>query len=206
MKPQYTYELTTPYFTIDKLGNLVVNENNLDRDPPNPGKFRFQIVAREKNGVAASAPISVTVNLNDVNDNPPLLPIMPPVSVPAGDVRRKVMTVQATDNDDGDNALITYSLYHVSNNGLNKFIINSKTGVIETMGKLNAGDQYSLTVQATDRGGLYSQAIVEVTISPGPNTQSPIFEQNVYDIEVSEGATINSTIATVTASYFKIIP
>lgn len=109
-----------------------------------------------------------------------------------------MLTVQATDNDDADNALITYSIYHVSNNGMNKFIINSKTGVIETMGKLNAGEQYSLTVQASDRGGLYNQAIVEVTVSPGPNTQSPIFEQNVYDIEVSEGATINSTVATVT--------
>lgn len=175
----------------------------MDRDPPNPGKFRFQIVAREKNGVAASAPISVTVNLRDVNDNPPVLPIIPPVSVPAGDVRRKVLTVQATDNDEGDNALITYSLYHVSNNGINKFIINAKTGVIETMGKLNAGEQYSLTVQATDRGGLYTQAIVEVTVSPGPNTQSPIFEQNIYDIEVSEGATINSTVATVAVNNFK---
>lgn len=194
--------MTTPFFSIDKAENLVVNENNLDRDPPNPGKFRFQIVAREKNGIAASAPISLTVHLNDVNDNPPVLPMIPPVSVPAGDVRRNVLTIQATDNDEGDNAFITYSLYHVSNNGLNKFIINSKSGIIETTGKLNAGDQYSLTVQATDRGGLYSQAIVEVTISPGPNTQSPIFEQNIYDIEVSEGATINSTVTTVTVKVF----
>lgn len=194
--------MTTPFFSIDKTGNLIVNENNLDRDPPNPGKFRFQIVAREKSGIAASAPISLTVHLNDVNDNPPVLPMIPPVSVPAGDVRRNVLTVQATDNDEKDNALITYSLYHVSNNGLNKFIINSKSGIIETTGKLNAGDQYSLTVQATDRGGLYSQAIVEVTISPGPNTQSPIFEQNIYDIEVSEGATINSTVTTVIVGFF----
>lgn len=56
----------------------------MDRDPPNPGKFKFQIVAREKNGVAASAPASVTVNLLDVNDNAPVLPIISPVSVPAG--------------------------------------------------------------------------------------------------------------------------
>lgn len=64
---------------------------------------------------------------------------------------------------------------------------------------MNAGDQYSLTVQATDKGGLFSQAIVEVKISPGPNTQPPVFEQSVYDIEVSEGATINSTAATIKA-------
>ncbi|XP_060526708.1 cadherin-99C [Cylas formicarius] len=198
-KPAYTFELTTPYFAIDKNGHLVVAENNLDRDPPNPGKFKFQVVAREKNGVAASAPTSVTVNLRDVNDNAPMLPIMAPVSVPAGDVKRKVTTIRATDNDEEKNAIIRYSIYHVSNNGNNKFTINPVTGEIETVGKLNAGEQYSLTVQATDSGGLYSQAIVEVTISPGPNTQAPVFEQSIYDIEVSEGATINSTVATLVA-------
>ncbi|KAJ3640599.1 hypothetical protein Zmor_027153 [Zophobas morio] len=198
-KPTYTFELTTPFFTIDKNGHLLVNENNLDRDPPNPGRFKFQIVAREKSSVAASAPTSVTVHLNDVNDNAPMLPIIPPVSVPAGDVSRKVTKIKATDNDEGDNAVVTYSIYHVSNNGNNKFTIDPTTGELNTVGKLNAGDQYSLTVQATDKGGLYSQAIVEVTISPGPNTQSPIFEQSIYDIEVSEGATINSTVATITA-------
>ncbi|KAF7277265.1 hypothetical protein GWI33_008891, partial [Rhynchophorus ferrugineus] len=198
-KPIYTFELTTPYFIVDKNGHLVVNENNLDRDPPNPGRFKFQIVAREKNGVAASAPSSVTVNLLDVNDNPPVLPIIAPVSVPAGDVKRKVTTIHATDNDEGKNAEIKYSIYHVSNNGNNKFSINEDTGDISTIGKLNAGDQYSLTVQATDAGGLYSQAIVEVTVSPGPNTEAPVFEQAVYDIEVSEGATINSTVSTLMA-------
>ncbi|CAH1113662.1 unnamed protein product [Psylliodes chrysocephalus] len=199
-KPGYTFELTTPYFAIDKENYLVVNDNNLDRDPPNPGKFKFQIVAREKHGIAASAPMSVTVHLLDVNDNPPVLPIIPPVSVPAGEVKRVVTTIQATDNDEGENSVVTYSIYHVSNNGNNKFTINPKSGVIETVGKLNAGEQYSLTVQATDTGGLYSQAIVEVTISPGPNTQAPVFEQSIYDIEVSEGATINSTIATIMAT------
>lgn len=181
-----------------------MNENNLDRDPPNPGKFKFQVVAREKNGVAASAPVSLVVTLNDVNDNAPVLPMFPPISVPAGDVKRHVMDVKATDNDEGENAEVTYSIYHVSNNGNNKFTINPVTGSLDTVSKLNAGEQFSLTVQATDSGGLYSQAIVEVTISPGPNTQSPIFEQSVYDIEVSEGATINSTVATITVGIMEI--
>ncbi|KAJ8954943.1 hypothetical protein NQ318_000373 [Aromia moschata] len=151
-KPTYTFELTTPYFAIDKEGRVLVNENNLDRDPPNPGKFKFQIVAREKNGVAASAPTSVTVHLRDVNDNAPVLPMMAPIAVPAGDTKRKVTTIRATDNDEGENADIRYSIYHVSNNGNNKFAINPLTGDLETVGKLNAGDQYSLTVQATDKG------------------------------------------------------
>lgn len=100
-KPVYTFELTTPYFTIDKGNNVAVNENNLDRDPPNPGKFKFQIVAREKNGTAASAPVSITVNLKDVNDNPPVLQVFTPISVPASDGKTKVTRIQASDNDEG---------------------------------------------------------------------------------------------------------
>jgi len=108
--------------------------------------------------------------------------------------------VEATDNDEGENAEITYSIYHVSNNGLHKFKIDPKTGVIESVRKLNAGEQYSITVQATDKGGRYSQTIVEVNVIPGPNTRSPVFQQPVYEVQVSEGASINSTVATITVS------
>ncbi|KAL6434099.1 hypothetical protein ACFW04_005920 [Cataglyphis niger] len=198
-KPAYTFELTTNFFAIDPSGVLVVNEENLDRDPPSPGRFRFQVVAREKTGVAASSPLSFIVTLNDVNDNAPLLPMMAPITVQAGETKKQVAKVEATDNDEGENAEITYSIYHVSNNGLHKFKIDPKTGVIESVRKLNAGEQYSITVQATDKGGRYSQTIVEVNVIPGPNTRSPVFQQPVYEVQVSEGASINSTVATITA-------
>lgn len=111
--------------------------------------------------------------------------------------------VEATDNDEGQNAEITYSIYHVSNNGLQKFKIDSKLGIIESEGKLNAGEQYSITVQATDNGGRYSQTIVEVNVIPGPNTRSPIFQQQVYEVQVSEGASLNSTVASIVVSIRK---
>nr|XP_034178861.1 cadherin-99C isoform X3 [Osmia lignaria] len=198
-KPAYTFELTTNFFAIDPTGVLIINEENLDRDPPSPGRFRFQVVAREKTGVAASAPLSFVVTLNDVNDNAPMLPMIAPITVQAGETKRVVTKVEATDNDEGENAEITYSIYHVSNNGLHKFKIDPKTGVIESVRKLNAGEQFSITVQATDKGGKYSQTIVEVNVIPGPNTRSPVFQQPVYEVQVSEGASINSTVATITA-------
>lgn len=198
-KPDYIYELTTPSFAITKDGMLVINEEGLDRDPPSPGRFRFQVVAREPNTNAASAPLTITVILKDVNDNPPKLTPVDPVNVPAGEGRRIVTQVTATDNDEGPNAQATFSIYHVSNNGQNKFSINERTGEIETQGKLNAGQQYSITVQATDIGGLYSQTIVEVSVTPGPNTKPPKFQQPVYEVQISEGAEINSTVVTVRA-------
>lgn len=197
--PTYAYELTTPSFLISKEGILLVNEENLDRDPPNPSKLRFQVVAREVKGNAASSPLSVTVMLNDINDNSPKLALIPPVSITAGDEKRLIAKANATDNDSGENAAIIYSIHHVSNNGLKKFTIDRKSGEIETQGKLVAGERYSLTVQASDIGNLYSQAIVEVTVIPGPNTKPPKFLKSIYEVQVSEGADINSTVAAVRA-------
>ncbi|XP_073993428.1 cadherin 99C isoform X1 [Rhodnius prolixus] len=199
-KLTYNFELTTTFFQIDNNGLLVVGEENLDRDPPSPGVFRFQIVAREKNGIAASAPLTMTVILNDVNDNAPRLPMIPPIPIQAGEGHREIVQVTATDNDLEDNSTLVYSIYHVSNNGRNKFKIDPQSGVIDSVGKLIAGEQYSITVQATDSGGKSGQTIVEVNVVPGPNTRSPVFQQSAYEVTVSEGAAINSTVATIMAT------
>jgi hypothetical protein len=39
----YAYELTTNSFRVDSEGFLVVNDPNLDRDPPNQPKLSFQV-------------------------------------------------------------------------------------------------------------------------------------------------------------------
>jgi protocadherin-15 len=43
---------------------------------------------------------------------------------------------------------------------------------------------------------------VEVTVVPGPNTRGPVFENPVYEVQVSEGASINSTVTTVNVSSY----
>ncbi|XP_064535573.1 cadherin-99C [Drosophila montana] len=200
-KPDYIYELTTPSFNVTSNGVLIVNEEGLDRDPPAPGRYKFQVVAREPRTNAASAPLSLTVHLRDVNDNAPKLAMVAPISISAGDQheQRLVTQMMATDIDEGANAVVAYSIYHVSNNGMQKFHINEQTGEIQTQGRLLAGEQYSITVQATDIGGLSSQAIVEVTVTPGPNTKPPRFTHMLYEVQVSEGAEINSTVTVVHA-------
>lgn len=199
LKPEYIFELTTPSFLISKSGFLVVNEEGLDRDPPNPAVYRFQLVAREALSNAASAPLSMTVTLIDKNDNAPKFGMYDPINVKAGENRRIVGQITATDNDEGDNAVITYSIYHVSNNGMNKFVINEKTGMIETKGKLMTGEHYSITVQATDIGSLSAQTIIEVYVTPGPNIRPPKFSKPVYEVKISEGAEINSSVVNVHA-------
>jgi protocadherin-15 len=57
--------------------------------------------------------------------------------------------VQAKDADAGENADIKYSIYHVSNNGKNKFAINETTGDFQVVWRVNAGEQYSVTIQVS---------------------------------------------------------
>ncbi|CAK1579521.1 unnamed protein product [Parnassius mnemosyne] len=197
--PKYTFELTTSYFDIDSEGHLIVSDEHLDRDQPNSGRFKFQVVAREANGGAASAPLSLSVQLLDVNDNAPMIPKTQPITVPASLEPTAVYKVEATDIDEGENARITYSIYHVSNNGGNKFTIDPNTGIISSTGRLQAGEQYSVTIRAMDAKGLSSQGIVELMVAPGPNTRPPQFSARDYYAPVSEGAAINSTVTTVTA-------
>jgi hypothetical protein len=39
----YFFEMTTTSFRIDNDGKLIVNQRNLDRDPPNENKLSFQV-------------------------------------------------------------------------------------------------------------------------------------------------------------------
>ncbi|XP_076361953.1 cadherin 99C isoform X2 [Tachypleus tridentatus] len=193
----YTFELTASAFRVNSNGYLIVNEAELDRDPPNPSKYTFQVIARQIGstpGHGASSPVSLSVYLNDINDNSPRLPTFSPVRIKAGEGVRQVTKIQARDNDDGDFAKITYSIYHVSNNGQEKFRIESESGIVEVIGKVIAGEQYSITVQATDSGGRFTQSILDVIVIPGPNTRGPKFEKGTYEVQVSEGASVDSAV------------
>lgn len=63
-----------------------------------------------------------------------------------------------------------------------------------------AGEQYSLTIQATDSRNAASQSILEVLVVPGPNAGGPIFAKERYEIEVSEGISPYSAIGTLKAT------
>lgn len=62
--------------------------------------------------------------------------------------------MSATDADDIEGSeQVVYSIYHVSNDGMSKFRVDRRTGNVQVVDKVQAGEQYSITVQATDPGG-----------------------------------------------------
>lgn len=196
--PKYDFEMTTNFFSVDDEGYLVVNDEKLDRDPPNEDKLNFQIYAREADGARnTSAPLSMTINIEDVNDNPPSLASIRDVILAAGTSRRVIAKLNATDNDlDKD---LRFRLLKVTNNGKNKFAVNSRTGDVEVMAPVKAGERYSLSVAVVDKGGLSSEGVLEVRVNSGPNLRGPVFDQFLYEAKVSEGAPKFASVVTAQA-------
>lgn len=50
--------------------------------------------------------------------------------------------IKGRDLDEGDAGKLVYTIYHVSNNGKDKFRIDPQSGELEAVGKLYAGEQY----------------------------------------------------------------
>ncbi|ODN02036.1 Protocadherin-15 [Orchesella cincta] len=202
-KPEYHYELTTSGFKVNDDGILVVADQHLDRDPPNPPQLQFQMIAREvgdQHETSSSTPLVILVHLKDKNDNSPFVRPLHTIIIPGGgDGRRTIFQVEADDKDEGDNAKLQFAITHVSNNGTKRFMVHEKTGAVDAVGKFNTGEHFSITVQATDGGGRSSQRIVEVNVIDGPNLKAPVFSQLVYDVGVSEGASIGAEVITLEA-------
>ncbi|NXR19961.1 PCDGB protein, partial [Cinclus mexicanus] len=68
--------------------------------------------------------------------------------------------VTATDNDEGVNGHVKYSLKKVSDMASKIFHLDSETGEVSILRSLDfeEGDTYELEVQARDGGGLFDTA------------------------------------------------
>lgn len=217
--PEYAYEITTTSFLIDANQSLIVNQANLDRDPPNENRLSFQVFVRElgEDNAKSSVPVSITVNLRDVNDNAPVLEAVPDIALVAGSAQRNIATVtcysilvsqiamafffffqlRASDKD-GDTKL-TFTIIRVTNNGIRVFELNPRTGRLDVTGPVYDGDHYALTIEVMDSGGKSSQGVIEVRVTPQPNLRGPVFSQFLYEAQIAEDASKFATVISTEA-------
>ena len=117
------------------------------------------------------------------------------------EVGTHVGTIQATDQDSGEDGKVYYLFVGSSND--RGFTINSETGSISVSRNLDRETQSRvvLTVMAKNAGGIRGndtdEAQVIVTIQDG--NDPPEFLQQLYESEVSEGVEIGTFITTVKA-------
>jgi hypothetical protein len=204
------YEITnqTPdgYFEIDSATGRITVAQELDRETTPQGiSMTIQATDSPSSGASRSTTMTLNISISDYNDNPPQLSAVPEQTVSEnaeiGDV---IVTIEATDVDEGVNADITYSITTASS----LFEIDSGTGEIKVKASLdlesgnhNSDFRYTLTVEARDGGTPSNAAEIQVTIQiTGENEFDPTFDKTTDVISVQENTTISTVVYTPVAS------
>ncbi|XP_024116845.1 protocadherin Fat 4 isoform X2 [Oryzias melastigma] len=165
-------------------------------------QYELRVSAIDGGWIAKTSYVSVTIQVTDVNDNPPIFDpdeYFPTVqeNVPSGTT---VVRMNATDRDSGPNAVMAYV---IQSSDSDLFVIDPNTGIITTQGFLDyeAKQVYHLTVKAfnvpdEDRCGF---ANVNIQLK-GANEYVPRFVSKQYYFEVSEAAPKGTVVGEVFAS------
>ena len=138
---------------------------------------------------------TVTLNVNDINEAPINVALTGNGSVDENLAAGALVgTVSASDPDAGDSW--TYSLTDASGN----FTIDPNSGEIRTTGALDheAQDSYTVTIAATDAGGLTTSQTV--TLNVNDINEAPVNVTLTGDSDVDENLAAGTLVGTVSAS------
>ena len=187
-------EMGDMYFDIDDMGQITVGDGTM-LDFETMASHTVTVTATDAAGLYAM--IAVTITVTDVNEAPTF-------DAETAERRRGREhgsgrwnigdPVAAMDVDAGDT--LTYSL---DATGDMSFDIDSATGQLMTEAALDyeMTTSYSVTVTATDSGGLYAMIAVTIAVNDVPET--PIFEANAVEFPVDENMPVGTEVGTVTA-------
>ncbi|XP_058484035.1 protocadherin Fat 3 [Solea solea] len=189
-------------FSIDPSSGMVRLERSLDRESQDSYRVRVQATDQAGQQGALSSQADLTILVLDVNDNAPVFQRRDYVATVPEDVAvgTEVLRVLATSADIGLNAEITYRIR--SGNELRKFTVDRNLGSISVADDLDfeVCKDYYLTVEAWDSGNPPLSTATMVTIElMDVNDNAPAFSQDIYNVLVSEDASVGQTITRVLA-------
>nr|XP_033339370.1 neural-cadherin isoform X5 [Megalopta genalis] len=193
-------------FTVDEETGQVSTNKVFDREGDD-GKFvSVTIKATDQGEPSLEGVCSFTVEITDVNDNPPLFDRQRYIENVKQDasIGTNILRVSASDEDADNNGAITYSLSSPNNDqSLEYFEIQSESGWIVLKKPLDEQrDSYRLRVRASDRGMQVLHADVDVELDVvDRNNKPPVWDQNVYGpIHIKENVTVGTIVTSVKAS------
>ncbi|XP_059339478.1 protocadherin gamma-A10-like isoform X7 [Ammospiza nelsoni] len=159
-----------------------------------------ELVLRAMDGgdPARTGTARIRVTVLDANDNAPVFSqaeytVRVPEDVPVGSV---LVTVTATDADEGLNSHVKYYLKKITEKASKIFHLDSETGEITLLRNLDfeEGDYYELEVQARDGGQLFDTAKVAITVTD-INDNTPEISLRSALSEISEDAPSGTVVA-----------
>ncbi|XP_062358434.1 protocadherin gamma-A2-like [Cinclus cinclus] len=159
-----------------------------------------ELVLRASDGgdPARTGTARIRVTVVDANDNAPVFSqaeytVRVPEDVPVGSV---LVTVTATDADDGLNAHVKYSIKKAIDMASDIFHLDTETGAITLLRSLDfeEGNSYELELEAHDSGALFDTAIVTISITDVNDNAPELTVSSKLD-EISEDAQPGTVVA-----------
>ena len=197
---------TLNLFSIDSITGELFSSAVLDREalvranlfllPQSQLAFLVQVT--DMGTPSLFSQITVTVQLNDINDNLPMLvnPVSM-VSIPeSSNVGETITTISAIDVDLGINAEVAYSL-----TGATQFTINSTTGVVTLVNSLDyeTSTEHVITVTASNPDSNSTEHNITILVI-NENDNPPVFTMNPYTVSVAENSDVGTPVVTVEAN------
>nr|XP_046262309.1 protocadherin alpha-2-like isoform X2 [Scatophagus argus] len=207
-----SYKLTpNDYFSLDvqsggqhsESAELVL-QKSLDREKQSV--IHLTLTALDGGKPARSGTLKIVVNVIDINDNVPVFsqPLYKAQVTENAPFQTSVLTVSATDLDEGINSEIVYSFIERGNfNPEAVFSINPETGEITVKGNVDYEEKaaYDIRVQARDKGipsrSVHGKVLVEV-IDVNDNVPEIIITSLMSPVK--EDAEIGTVVALVTVT------
>ncbi|XP_030594549.1 protocadherin Fat 2 isoform X2 [Archocentrus centrarchus] len=196
-------------FSLDKESGTLLLQKRIDHEKTK--WYQIDVIAQgNHNGTDVASLVSVSIQVQDVNDNQPVFDASPyraflAENMPAGTT---VIQVTANDPDTDTNGVVTYTLESLPDGTMSDiaevFAIDGESGWITTLRETDceATRVYRFNVVATDHGGdskLSSSVLVEVMVTD-ENDSPPKFTEDVYRGSVVENSTPYEPIVYMTTT------
>uniref|UniRef100_A0A672SNV1 Cadherin domain-containing protein n=1 Tax=Sinocyclocheilus grahami TaxID=75366 RepID=A0A672SNV1_SINGR len=172
----------------EKYAEIILNKE-LDREQQKD--LTLILTAVDGGTPPRSGTVAIHVTVLDANDNAPVFSqAVYKVSLPENSpLDTVVVTVSATDADEGQNGDVTYEFSHVMEGFKQLFYLDRKTGVISIKGPVDFEEEttFNLRIIAKDGSGLTSYSNVIISISD-INDNSPILIVKSLNSPIPENA------------------
>lgn len=189
-------------FAIDEFTGKILITKSLDREDVDAYHLEIEVQdsLRNKLDVKTSS-VNVTIEISDVNDNyPVLIPAIYSITVSeATPIGQTILSITAQDDDDRDNAKLTYSF--ISGNIDSVFAFNSEEVTLVKKLDYERKNTYVIRVAVADSGSpaLTSQALITINVLSF-NEYPPVLSETSTSVRISESIAVGSYIYTVRAT------
>ncbi|GFN78043.1 protein dachsous-like [Plakobranchus ocellatus] len=187
---------------VEKILDLVVTQRKLDYERTT----FYKLVIRATDGGGQYSEMTVNINVLDQNDNEPIFNVSKYSKRVAENVTvgTRIIRVQATDSDSGNNSKITYSIDHRTDpEGF--FTIDPVTGWVHVNKPLDyeTRSRYTLKLEARDNGnspllGTAALDVIVENINETPANISLRFEPAFQNGLIPEDTPVDTVVAVVT--------